>query len=35
MTNVDINCDLGEGYGPYRMGDDAVAGRLRGDPAVG
>lgn len=24
MTNVDINCDLGEGYGPYRMGDDAA-----------
>ena len=22
--NVDINCDLGEGYGPYRMGDDAA-----------
>lgn len=21
---VDINCDLGEGFGPYRMGDDAA-----------
>ena len=24
MTTVDINCDLGEGFGPYRMGDDAA-----------
>jgi len=24
MVTVDINCDLGEGYGPYRMGDDAA-----------
>lgn len=23
MTLLDINCDLGEGYGPWRMGDDA------------
>ena len=22
MTAIDINCDLGEGFGPYRMGDD-------------
>lgn len=21
---IDINCDLGEGFGPYRMGDDAA-----------
>jgi 5-oxoprolinase (ATP-hydrolysing) subunit A len=24
MTTVDLNCDLGEGYGDYRMGDDAA-----------
>lgn len=24
MMTVDINCDLGEGFGPYRMGDDAA-----------
>ncbi|MBL8590786.1 MAG: 5-oxoprolinase subunit PxpA [Methylobacteriaceae bacterium] len=22
--NIDINCDLGEGFGPWRMGDDAA-----------
>lgn len=24
MKNLDINCDLGEGFGAYRMGDDAA-----------
>ncbi len=24
MTRIDLNCDLGEGFGPWRMGDDAA-----------
>jgi len=24
MNTLDINCDMGEGYGPYHMGDDAA-----------
>ncbi|HEV7677928.1 MAG TPA: 5-oxoprolinase subunit PxpA [Candidatus Dormibacteraeota bacterium] len=24
MTRVDLNCDAGEGFGPWRMGDDAA-----------
>jgi len=24
MTCIDLNCDLGEGFGPWRMGDDAA-----------
>ena len=24
MPSVDLNCDCGEGFGPYRMGDDAA-----------
>jgi 5-oxoprolinase (ATP-hydrolysing) subunit A len=24
MRNIDLNCDCGEGFGPYRMGDDAA-----------
>ena len=24
MATIDLNCDLGEGYGDYRMGDDAT-----------
>jgi UPF0271 protein len=28
ITTLDINCDLGEGFGPYRMGDDAALMRV-------
>jgi 5-oxoprolinase (ATP-hydrolysing) subunit A len=24
MRSIDLNCDCGEGFGPYRMGDDAA-----------
>jgi UPF0271 protein len=24
MTRIDLNCDLGEGFGPWRIGDDAA-----------
>src|SRR3954465_3688684 len=45
MTEIDLNADLGEGYGPWRMGDDpALLGFLSsanvacgfhaGDPAI-
>lgn len=43
--NIDINCDLGEGFGPWRMGDDAAlleivtsanvaCGHHAGDPVI-
>src|SRR5512145_2036633 len=28
MATVDLNCDLGEGYGDWRMGDDAAMLRI-------
>ena len=45
MTEIDLNADLGEGYGPWQMGDDAVllgvlssanvaCGFHAGDPAI-
>lgn len=45
MLSVDLNCDLGEGFGPYRLGDDAAlmpylssvniaCGVHAGDPAL-
>ena len=24
MTTIDLNCDLGEGFGPWEMGNDAA-----------
>lgn len=45
MLSVDLNCDLGEGFGPYRLGDDVAlmpylssvniaCGVHAGDPAL-
>ncbi len=28
MTNIDLNCDLGEGFGAYTLGDDAALMRV-------